>query len=272
MRATIDDLDDVEGVGEARARADQGRPGPARRDQHPRPLQLTRLHVLLLTDGVRQRIEACTAALPRTPARTVARSARRTRAESRSVGSASTSSRPAAARLPDIDWMQHVSRRVAGRRSTSSRRSRRGIGTWALGRASRSHRPTTSSPSLARLVGIGARARPAFIDTLWAGAAVPSGDAPSEVEVRVVEAGSDEAELFARVHLRWSRGSGRRDRPSTGTRSPCGPTNRTGRATSPSIDGEALGAAALAVGDRHRLPRQRVDVAVAAADGAASRR
>ena len=41
MRATIDDLDDVEGVGEARARAIKEGLSPARRDQHPRPLQLT---------------------------------------------------------------------------------------------------------------------------------------------------------------------------------------------------------------------------------------
>ena len=42
MRATIDDLVDVEGVGTARASGDQGRPVPPRREQHPRPLLLTR--------------------------------------------------------------------------------------------------------------------------------------------------------------------------------------------------------------------------------------
>ena len=41
MRATIDDLDEVDGVGETRARAIKDGPGPPGRVQHPRPLQLT---------------------------------------------------------------------------------------------------------------------------------------------------------------------------------------------------------------------------------------
>ena len=41
MRATIDDLVDVEGVGTARGPGDQGRVVATRREQHPRPLLLT---------------------------------------------------------------------------------------------------------------------------------------------------------------------------------------------------------------------------------------
>ena len=41
MRATIDDLDDVEGVGSVRARAIKGGPVPPGRDEHPRQVFLT---------------------------------------------------------------------------------------------------------------------------------------------------------------------------------------------------------------------------------------
>ena len=41
MRATIDDLDDVEGVGDARARAIKEGLSRLAETQHPRPLQLT---------------------------------------------------------------------------------------------------------------------------------------------------------------------------------------------------------------------------------------
>lgn len=152
----------------------------------------------------------------------------------------------AAARVPDIDWMQHVMGLSPGHEHIVPE-----IAAWyaELGTRPRFEiAPADRFEQLAAaLAGIGARQH-AFIDTLWARAAVPDDDPPAGVDVRVVDASADDAALFARVHL---GGHEVPDEALTEHWAAVGLwTSEPGwTCYLASVDGEALGAAALAVSD-----------------------
>jgi len=198
-----------------------------------------------LTDGVRERLESCSASfherrlellrdLPANPCGV----------EVRPFGEHIVAT--AAAGLPDVDWMQHVSGVFPGDEAVVPE-----IASWyqRLGTRPRFEiAPADNFEALAAtLASIGAR-QTAFIDTLWARATPPAGDAPTGVDVRVVEEGSNECELFARVHL---GGHGVPDDalPAHWGAVALWPDEPDWTCYLASIDGEALGAAALAVSD-----------------------
>jgi len=199
----------------------------------------------LLTDDVRNRIESCTAGFHRRRLELLRDLAgNRCGVEVRSFGEQIVAT--AAARLPDIDWMQHVSGVSPGDEEVVPE-----IASWYQHLGTRPRFEIAPADNFEPLAGaladIGAR-QTAFIDTLWAPAAMPSDGPPAGVDVRVVEPGSGEAELFARVHL------GGHEVPDDAMSEHW---DAVGRWTDEpnwtcylaSIDGEALGAAALAVSD-----------------------
>ncbi len=102
-------------------------------------------------------------------------------------------------RAPHIDWMQHVS----GLRPEHAELVPR-IAAWYHGQHIRPRfeiAPAADFAPLAEaLVDVHAR-QSSFIDALWARATPPAAAPPNDVVVRVVEAGSPDASVFARVHL-----------------------------------------------------------------------
>ena len=105
----------------------------------------------------------------------------------------------AAAGVPDIDWMQHVMGLTPDNDALVPE-----IAAWyrQLGVRPRFEiAPADDFPSLAAALSAAGARQTGFIDALWAGAAVPSEPAASEVDVCIVEPGSEDASLFARVLL-----------------------------------------------------------------------
>lgn len=150
----------------------------------------------------------------------------------------------AAAGLPDLDWMQHVMGLAPGDEALVPE-----IVTWyqQLGIRPRFEIAPADDffPLAAALAEAGAR-QTGFIDALSAPVALPSGTAPSRVRVARVEPASQDAGLFARVLLgghgvpddalreHWSAVAQWPEEPAWECYLAC-------------VDGEALGAAALAI-------------------------
>ncbi len=152
----------------------------------------------------------------------------------------------AAAGLPGIDWMQHVMGLAPG-----DERLVPEIAAWyhQLGVRPRFEIAPADDflPLAAALSHAGAR-QTGFIDALWAHAAMPSETAPSEVDVCIVEPGSDDATRFARVLL---GGHGvPDDAPTEHWTAVARWSDEPGWCCYlASVDGKAMGAAALAVDD-----------------------
>ena len=152
----------------------------------------------------------------------------------------------AAAGLPDIDWMQHVMGLAPGDEALVPE-----IAAWYSNLGVRPRFEVAPAdgfvPLAAALSDVGARPT-GFIDALWARLATPAGDTDDEVDVRIVESSSDDSAVFARVLL---GGHGVPDDTPT--------EHWTGVARwseepgwtcyLASVDGEPIGAAALAVDD-----------------------
>lgn len=105
----------------------------------------------------------------------------------------------AAARLPDVQWMQHVS----GLQPMHVDRVRE-IADWYAGLGVRPRfeiAPTLDfEPLAAALAATGAR-HSGFIDALWCPMDSATPQTPPNITVRRVGAGSDDAERFARLHF-----------------------------------------------------------------------
>src|SRR5262249_26559436 len=104
-----------------------------------------------------------------------------------------------AAAVPHIDWMHHVMGLAPGDEAVVPK-----IAAWyrELGVEPRFEiAPAAGFESLAAaLVEAGAR-QTDFIDAMWAQARPPSETSPADVDVRVVDAASDLADVFAQVLL-----------------------------------------------------------------------
>ena len=151
-----------------------------------------------------------------------------------------------AAAVPHIDWMQHVMGLAPGDEALVPE-----IAAWyrELGVQPRFEiAPAAGFDSLsAALAQVGAR-QTGFIDALWADAGPPAETTEADVEVRVVDAASDQADVFARVLL------GGHEVPSD-----AGSDHWAAVALWPGepdwwcylafVDGQAAGAAALAIDD-----------------------
>jgi hypothetical protein len=237
------------------------------------------LAVQALTDDVRVRIERCSAAFHVRRLellRDLSGNPFDVQVRRFGTGVAAT----AAARLPDLDWMHHVMGLAPGDAALVP-----DIAAWyrQLGVRPRFEIAPADDflPLAAALASAGAR-QTGFIDALWARAAVPAEAAPSEVDVCVVEPGSADATQFARVLL---GGHGVPDDASRGHWTAVARWSDQPGWTCylASVDGEALGAAALAVADdvgylssastlpagrrrgcQHALIHRRLDDAVAA--------
>jgi GNAT superfamily N-acetyltransferase len=102
-------------------------------------------------------------------------------------------------RSPQIDWMQHVSGVTPDNVSLVPK-----VAAWYHGHHIRPRfeiAPTSDfGPLSEALADVNAR-QTGFIDALWGRAEAPAAAPPTDVQIRVVEAGSPEASVFARVHL-----------------------------------------------------------------------
>jgi hypothetical protein len=148
--------------------------------------------------------------------------------------------------LPDIDWMQHVMGLTPDDEALVPE-----IVAWyrRLGVRPRFEiAPAHDFLALAAALSAAGARQTGFIDALWARAAVPSEPPPSEVDVCVIEPGSEDASLFARVLL---GGHGVPDDLSTDQWTAVARwSDEPGWSCYlASVDGEATGAAALAVQD-----------------------
>ena len=152
----------------------------------------------VLTDGFRHRIESATAGfntrwlellrdMPGNPSQV----------EVRRFNDSVTATM--CRRSPDTDWMQHVSGLTPDHASLVPR-----IAAWYHGHHIRPRFEIAPAPDFAplseALADVHAR-QVGFIDALWARAQPPTGTVPDAVQVRLVEPGSPDAAVFARVHL-----------------------------------------------------------------------
>ncbi|HEY2813915.1 MAG TPA: hypothetical protein VGJ03_10670 [Acidimicrobiales bacterium] len=104
-----------------------------------------------------------------------------------------------AAALPEVGWMQHVGGLAPGDEALVPK-----IAAWYHGLGLRPRfeiAPAPDSEPLAAALTDARARQTGFLDTLWARTAPPTGEAPNGVDVRVVTPRSEEAALFARVHL-----------------------------------------------------------------------
>jgi hypothetical protein len=103
-------------------------------------------------------------------------------------------------RSPSIDWMQHVMGLAPGNEALVPE-----IATWYRGLGVRPRFEISPAgefePLAAALDGAGAR-QTGFIDALWAYAAPPAERARSDVDVRVLASGSDDAARTPAAHNR----------------------------------------------------------------------
>jgi hypothetical protein len=203
------------------------------------------LHAPLLTDGMRDRIERCTASFHRRRLELLRDlPGNRCGVEVRTFGDDIVAT--AAAAVPDVDWMQHVSGICPGDEDLVPK-----IAAWYHGLGVRPRfeiAPAGEFESLATALADARARQTGFIDALWTRAAPPREEPSDAVDVSVVAPGSDEATLFARVHL------GGHEVPDTAFTEHWASVGLW--AAEPewwcylaAVDGEAVGAAALAIDD-----------------------
>src|SRR3954447_26936056 len=152
----------------------------------------------------------------------------------------------AAAGAPEADWMQHVIGMRPGDEPLVPT-----IAAWYHDLGLRPRFEIAPAPGFEPLAAAlaGARGRQTgFIDTLWGRPEVSAGGASTDVEIRVVEPGSGDAALFAQVLL---GGHGVPDdaRPEHWDAIAVWPDEPGWRCYLGFVDGDAAGAAALAIGD-----------------------
>lgn len=199
----------------------------------------------LLTEGMRSRIDMCTSAfhtrrlellrdLPGNPSGV----------EIRRFGDDVFAT--SAAKRPEVGWMQHVNGLSPGDASLVP-----DVAAWYQAKMLRPRFDITASPEFeplaAALVDAGAR-QTSFIDVLWCRAEPPVEGAVSDVTVRVVEPGGEDAHVFARVLL------GGHEVPDDTfvddwASVALWPAEPDWTCYLAEIEGEPLGAAALVVGD-----------------------
>ena len=156
------------------------------------------MSVPLLTDGMRARIEKCSQAFhtrwlellrdqPGNPSGV----------EIRRFGDDVIAT--AAGKRPQVGWMQHVNGLSSGDASIVPK-----VAAWFHAKLLLPRFDITPAPDFeplaAALVDVGAR-QTGFIDVLWSRAEPRGAGAVSEVTVRVVEPGGEDAQCFARVLL-----------------------------------------------------------------------
>jgi ribosomal protein S18 acetylase RimI-like enzyme len=155
------------------------------------------MSVPLLTDGMRARLEACTSAFHTRWLELLAdHPGNPSAVEIRRFGDDVVAT--AASNCPDTQWMQHVTGLSPARADLVP-----AVAAWYHSKTLRPRFEIAPAlgfePLAAALAAAGAR-QSGFIDVLWSRPAAHE-DAPSDVEVRAIEPGGENAQVFARVLL-----------------------------------------------------------------------